>query len=179
MSYFHSWRFSISMQCAQSIGITTVSRSPRLLAMVNPLLVRVFSLSSPSPCDSIPSKTTSLSTLHHQAGLLPASVFARTDVLVNACACALGPGSRQPLTVARGGVKTRTFSSTSFLRVEMFRRSCKSCVGDRNAAFDCVFELRITSKRRSSSDLGLADSVPLKPRFSSAGRCSRAIEFVR
>nr|GFD58228.1 hypothetical protein [Tanacetum cinerariifolium] len=82
---------------------------------------------------------TSLSNLHHQAGR-PASVIARTDVLVNASACAPGPGSRQPLTVARGGVNTRTFSSAFFFLGDMFSRSCKSCVGDRNAALDCVFE---------------------------------------
>lgn len=43
-------------------------------------------------------------------------------------------------------------------------------MGERSAALDCVFELRITSKRCSSSERGFeVSATALAPRFSSAG----------
>ena len=156
-----------------------LSISPRRRAIVRPLLVRVWNLNSPLACVSIPSNTTSLSFLHHQAGLPPASVRARTDVPVKASMRAPGPGSKHPPTSGLGGVKMRIFSST-FLG-DIFRRSLRRSVGERKAAFDCVLELRIRSYLFSSSVFCFETSVAVfAPRFNSAGRHKRrAVESVR
>lgn len=161
------------------MGIMIVSISPRRRAIVKPLLVRVWIFSSPSPDVSIPSNTTSLSNLHHHAGLPPSSVRARTEVPVKASVFAPGLGSKQPLTSGLGGVNMWIFSST-FLG-DMFKRSFNRSVGDRKAAFDWVLELRIKSCLFSSSDLGFdASAAVFDLRFSSAGRHKRCeVESVR
>lgn len=86
ISYFHSCRFSISWQWAQPSGITIDSRSPRRRATLSPLLVLVHGSSEPEPLSDMPSNTTSLSNLHHQAGRLEASVHARIEELVKGLA---------------------------------------------------------------------------------------------
>lgn len=158
----------------------TVSVSPLRRAIDKPLLVRVLIVRLPSLHGSVPSNTTSLSNLHHQAGRPLLSMRARTDHPVKACNSPAGPGKMHPLSIGFGGVKVRTLSVCSAFVGERFNRFLSSCVGDRRETLFLFCELRIRSKRRSSSERGFEGSVvALKPRLSSAGRCSRAMEPVR
>ena len=144
MSYFHSCLFSISWQWLQSSGMTIDSRSPLRLATLSPLLVLVRIVISPEASWSMPSKTTSLSNLHHHAGRPVFSVHARIEELVKALVATPGPGIQHPSSGVCGGVKIRTLFSLPgvFLGVKL-RRSSRRAVGERSAALDCVLELRI------------------------------------
>lgn len=149
----------------------TVSVSPRRRAILSPLLVRVNVFADPSFWKSIPSKITSLSTLHHHAGR-PSAVRARTDVLVNALTWPAGPGRRQPSRGGEGGTKTWTLLSRFLVLGAPLRRWLRSSVGDRKAALDCVVEFRTRENCFSSSEGGweVRDETL---RLSSVGRWRR------